>query len=97
MIVVNLKIRKDMKTNKLMKDKNKLLMIIPVILGVLFLYVFFVHDTSPKDVVENEKDSQNVLLEPESEAGNKATNKIEAYKQDERRKRRSNESWMSHK
>ncbi len=73
-----------MKTNKLMKDKNKLLMIIPVILGVLFLYVFFVHDTSPKDVVENEKDSQNVLLEPESEAGNKATNKIEAYKQDEK-------------
>ena len=84
MIVVNLKIRKNMKTNKLMKDKNKLLMIIPVILGVLFLYVFFVHDTSPKDVVENEKDSQNVLLEPESEAGNKATNKIEAYKQDEK-------------
>lgn len=76
-----------MKTNKLMKDKNKLLMIIPVILGVLFLYVFFVHDTSPKDVVENEKDSQNVLLEPDSEAKDKALNKVEAYKQDEREER----------
>ena len=30
-----------MEPNKLIKDKNKLLMAIPVILGILFLYVFF--------------------------------------------------------
>lgn len=73
-----------MKTNNFLKDKNKLLMIIPIVLGGLFLYVFFVHDTSSKKVAENEKERQNVLLEPDSEAKDKALNKIEAYKQDER-------------
>ena len=73
-----------MKTNNFLKDKNKLLMIIPIVLGGLFLYVFFVHDTSSKEVSENEKERQSVLLEPDSEAKDKALNKIEAYKQDER-------------
>lgn len=73
-----------MKTNNFLKDKNKLLMIIPIVLGGLFLYVFFVHDTSSKEVVENEKERQSVLLEPDSEAKDKVLNKIEAYKQDER-------------
>lgn len=73
-----------MKTNNILKDKNKLLMIIPILLGGLFLYVFFVHDTSSKEKGENLKDNQSVLLEPDSEAKDKAVNKIEAYKQDER-------------
>jgi len=73
-----------MKTNNFLKDKNKLLMIIPIVLGGLFLYVFFVHDTSSKEVAENEKERQSVLLEPDSVAKDKALNKIEAYKQDER-------------
>lgn len=73
-----------MKTNNILKDKNKLLMIIPIVLGGLFLYVFFVHDTSSKEKGENLKDNQSVLLEPDSEAKDKAVNKIEAYKQDER-------------
>ena len=73
-----------MKTNNFLKDKNKLLMIIPIVLGGLFLYLFFVHDTSSKEVAENEKERQSVLLEPDSEAKDKALNKIEAYKQDER-------------
>lgn len=73
-----------MKINNFLKDKNKLLMIIPIVLGGLFLYVFFVHDTSSKEVAENEKERQSVLLEPDSEAKDKALNKIEAYKQDER-------------
>lgn len=73
-----------MKTNNFLKDKNKLLMIIPIVLGGLFLYVFFVHDTSSKEVAENEKERQSVLLEQDSEAKDKALNKIEAYKQDER-------------
>lgn len=73
-----------MKTNNFLKDKNKLLMIIPIVLGGLFLYVFFVHETSSKEVAENEKERQSVLLEPDSEAKDKALNKIEAYKQDER-------------
>ena len=73
-----------MKTNNFLKDKNKLLMIIPIVLGGLFLSVFFVHDTSSKEVAENEKERQSVLLEPDSEAKDKALNKIEAYKQDER-------------
>lgn len=73
-----------MKTKNFLKDKNKLLMIIPIVLGGLFLYVFFVHDTSSKEVAENEKERQSVLLEPDSEAKDKALNKIEAYKQNER-------------
>lgn len=73
-----------MKTDNFLKDKNKLLMIIPIVLGGLFLYVFFVHDTSSKEVAENEKERQSVLLEPDSEAKDKVLNKIEAYKQDER-------------
>lgn len=73
-----------MKTDNFLKDKNKLLMIIPIVLGGLFLYVFFAHDTSSKEVAENEKERQSVLLEPDSEAKDKALNKIEAYKQDER-------------
>lgn len=73
-----------MKTDNFLKDKNKLLMIIPIVLGGLFLCVFFVHDTSSKEVAENEKERQSVLLEPDSEAKDKALNKIEAYKQDER-------------
>lgn len=76
-----------MKTNNFLKDKNKLLMIIPIVLGGLFLYVFFVHDTSSKEVAENEKERQSVLLEPDSEAKDKALNKIEAYKQDERKEK----------
>lgn len=73
-----------MKTSNLLKDKNKLLMIIPIILAGLFLYVFFIHDTSGKEAGAVNKEKQSVLLEPESEAMDKATNKIEAYKQDER-------------
>lgn len=73
-----------MKISNFLKDKNKLLMIIPIILGVLFLYVFFVHDTSAKEVTESAKGEQGVLLEPDSEAKDKAVNKIEAYKQDKR-------------
>lgn len=73
-----------METNNFFKDKNRLLMIIPIVLGGLFLYVFFVHDTSSKETEGNEKEKQSVLLEPDSEAKGKALNKIEAYKQDER-------------
>lgn len=73
-----------MKAKDLLKDKNKLLMIIPVILGGMFLYVFFIHNTSAKEPDRSDKDSQSVFLEPESEAKGKALNKIEAYKQDER-------------
>lgn len=76
-----------MKTNNFFKDKNKLLMIVPIILGGLFLYVFFVHDTSSKEAIENEQEKQAVLLEPDSEAKDKALNKIEAYKQDEKEER----------
>lgn len=73
-----------METNNFFKDKNRLLMIIPIVLGGLFLYVFFVHDTSSKETEGNEKEKQSILLEPDSEAKGKALNKIEAYKQDER-------------
>lgn len=71
-----------MKLNKLIKDKNKLLMVIPVILGIFFLYVFFIReDTQSLPKGENQTTSQ-AFLEPQSEMADKASDKMEAYKQD---------------
>lgn len=83
-IIQNQKNRIDMKIKELLKDKNRLLMAIPVILGGMFIYVFFIHGTN-REKPENSKEiKQDILLEPESEAKKKAVNKVEAYKQDER-------------
>ena len=38
-----------MKASDLLKDKNKLLMGIPIILGMLFIYVFFIHAGQSED------------------------------------------------
>lgn len=73
-----------MKINSLIKDKNKLLMLIPLILGILFIYVFFIHETQGKEGTVSEEKGEDIFLEPESAAASKATNKIEAYKQDEK-------------
>lgn len=71
-----------MEINKLIKDKNKLLMAIPIVLGILFLYVFFVRENG-KELPEKEKrTTSQAFLEPQSEMADKINDKLEAYKQD---------------
>ena len=68
-----------MEINKLIKDKNKLLMAIPIVLGILFLYVFFVRENG-KELPEKEKrTTSQAFLEPQSEMADKINDKLEAY------------------
>lgn len=75
-----------MNMKDLLKDKNKLLMIIPILLGILFIYVFFLHGSGQETQESSDNRTAETLLEPESRVAEKAANKMEAYKQDEREK-----------
>lgn len=70
-----------MKANELFKDKNKLLMGIPVILGLLFIYVFFIHAGQPEET--QQKEDASAFFEPTAQESEKAGDKLEAYKRDE--------------
>ncbi len=77
-----------MKANELFKDKNKLLMGIPVILGLLFIYVFFIHAGQPEET--QQKEDASAFFEPTAQESEKAAqesekagDKLEAYKRDE--------------
>ena len=63
---------------ELLKDKNKLLILIPIILGILLVVVLYI-GKDDKDTVPEEKTSQ-ALLEPESEQEKKVVSKEEAYR-----------------
>ena len=71
-----------MEVNKLIKDKNKLLMAIPVVLGILFLYVFFVRESGKEQSGKEMQTTSQAFLEPQSEMADKVNDKMEAYKQD---------------
>ena len=71
-----------MEVNKLIKDKNKLLMAIPVVLGILFLYVFFVRESGKEQPRKEMQTASQAFLEPQSEMADKVNDKMEAYKQD---------------
>lgn len=75
-----------MNMKDLLKDKNKLLMVIPILLGILFIYVFFLHGSGQETQESSDNRTAETLLEPESRVAEKAANKMEAYKQDEREK-----------
>ena len=70
-----------MKANELFKDKNKLLMGIPVILGLLFIYVFFIHAGQPEET--QQKEDASAFFEPTAQESEKAGDKLEAYKRDQ--------------
>ena len=55
-----------MEPNKLIKDKNKLLMAIPVILGILFLYVFFIREDGNVPSGSDRQAASQAFLEPQS-------------------------------
>ena len=71
-----------MEPNKLIKDKNKLLMAIPVILGILFLYVFFIREDGNVPSGSDRQAASQAFLEPQSEMADKVNDKMEACKQD---------------
>lgn len=62
-----------MEPNKLIKDKNKLLMAIPVILGILFLYVFFIREDGNVPSGSDRQAASQAFLEPQSEMADKVT------------------------
>ena len=51
-----------MKASDLLKDKNKLLMGIPIILGMLFIYVFFIHAGQSEET--QQKEDASAFFEP---------------------------------
>lgn len=61
-----------------LKDKNKLLLLIPVILGILLVVVLYANKHGDKDAVP-EEDTNQAFLEPESEQ-EKVASKKEAYR-----------------
>lgn len=79
----------------LLKDKNKLLMLVPLLLGILFIIVFFVKQ-DPTDTTHEVEGVNQSLLEPESEGEKKIENKLDAYKKEkeeaERKKRKLEDS-----
>lgn len=69
------------KIKDILKDKNKLLMIVPLVLAGLFAFVFF---SSGKKEEKNNTENNKTLLEPSSSEERKPNNKVDAYKQDEK-------------
>lgn len=79
-----------MKASDLLKDKNKLLMGIPIILGMLFIYVFFIHAGQSEET--QQKEDASAFFEPTAQESEKAGDKLEAYKRDELENKRKNAS-----
>lgn len=63
---------------ELLKDKNKLLILIPIVLGILLLVVLYVGKKEQKTVAPEE--SSQAFLEPEAAQEKKVADKKEAYK-----------------
>lgn len=70
-----------METKSFLKDKNKLLMLVPIILGILFVFVFFAKKDTAKSDVDVENTNQS-FLEPEAEGEKKLENKLDAYRKE---------------
>ena len=70
--------KNDLPNLKLIKDKNKLLMAIPVILGILFLYVFFIREDGNVPSGSDRQAASQAFLEPQSEMADKVNDKMEA-------------------
>lgn len=63
---------------ELLKDKNKLLILIPIALGILLLVVFYVGKKEQKTTAPEE--TSQAFLEPEAAQEKKVADKKEAYK-----------------
>lgn len=58
-----------------LKDKNKLLMLVPLLLGVLFVIVFFGKKEKPAESASNTEEVNQAFLEPDTE-GEKFANRF---------------------
>lgn len=65
-----------------LKDRNKFLILIPIVLGALLVVVLYISKNSNKDVVL-EEEANHAFLEPDAEGEKKVANKIEAYKREQ--------------
>lgn len=65
-----------------LKDKNKLLMLVPLLLGVLFVIVFFGKKEKSAEPASTEEVNQ-AFLEPDAEGEKKVANKVDAYKREQ--------------
>lgn len=59
-----------------LKDKNKLLMLVPLLLGVLFVIVFFGKKEKPAESASNTEEVNQAFLEPDTEGEKKIANKV---------------------
>lgn len=66
-----------------LKDKNKLLMLVPLLLGVLFVIVFFGKKDKAAESASNTEEVNQAFLEPDAEGEKKITNKVDAYKREQ--------------
>lgn len=66
-----------------LKDKNKLLMLVPLLLGVLFVIVFFGKKEKPAESASNTEEVNQAFLEPDTEGEKKIANKVDAYKREQ--------------
>lgn len=65
-----------------LKDKNKLLMLIPILLGILFVIVFFGKKGSTKGTMPQTEENQ-AFLEPDAKGEKKIADKVDAYKKEQ--------------
>lgn len=80
------------KINELLKDKNRLLILVPIVLAILFGFVFFSSKSKQTETTENK--DMVAMLEPAAEEEVLPENKLDAYekdKQSENRRRRQQE------
>lgn len=81
---------------EILKDKNKLLMLVPILLSALFVIVFF--GKKENSTQNDTQDVNQILLEPEAQGEKKVRNKIDAYKREQeeadRKKRELEESMV---
>lgn len=73
----------NIKFKEIIKDKNKLLMLVPILLSVLFVIVFFYKSNKDADISSNTKKDNQVFFEPDVEGEKKVINKIDAYKREQ--------------
>lgn len=76
------------KIQGLLKDRNKILLLVPIIAGIVLIFVFFSLNT--KDGSGKQDGGQSVRFEPESKEDMSVRDKVSAYDKDRREEQRNN-------
>lgn len=86
-----------MKTNNFLKDKNKLLMIIPIVLGGLFLYVFLFTTHHQRKLRKMKKKGKVYYWSRIRKQRTKLSIRLKPINKMKEKRRRNKESWMNHR